>query len=251
MGCLSQKVVILEPSVLETGEGMPGSSIYNNNITYKNEQSSSFEFQKLFKTFDGISDLHPEQILELKTFIHENIKRIKFFNIKNLSPQLMYFDMMKAKAGIANALINAKDNRAKYNLHNKTLQLAKYTICGGKVDSRRERPEPHDKHEPIISGSGSTPERSDPNPHSPATPERRAVAIDTQHIICNKARKIILEQGYCTDIYDKKGVLIYNNDNIYINNHTGDITTKTPSSGGAGQPRVWLKTFRKNDETVQ
>jgi hypothetical protein len=78
VGCLSQKVVILEPSVSETGEGMPGSSIYNNNITYKNEQSSSFEFTKLFKTLDGISNLSPEQILELKTFVQENINESNF-----------------------------------------------------------------------------------------------------------------------------------------------------------------------------
>ena len=163
----------------------------------------------------------------------------------------MYFDMMKAKAGLANALIITNDNhRAKYNIYHKTLQLAKYTVCGGKVDSKQERPELHHNNE-LTCGSGPTPNRRGPNPPSPATSNWRAGANHIQHTICNKARKIILEQGYCTDIYDKKGVLIYNNDNIYINNHTGDITTKTPSSGGAGQPRVWLTTKKQGENTTQ
>ena len=159
--------------------------------------------------------------------------------------------MLKAKAGLANALINTNDNRAKYNIYNKTLQLAKYTTCGGKVDSKRERPDLHDNHEPTHRGSGPTPNGSGPNLLSPATPNGSAGANNIEHTICNKARKIILEQGYCTDVYDKKGILIYNNNNIYINNQTGDITATMPSSGGAGQPRVWLKTYKKNDETIQ
>ena len=112
--------------------------------------------------------------------------------------------MMKAKAGIANALITANDNRAKYSIHNKTLQLAKYSICGGKAYFKQERPDLHQTLE-LNTGRGSASNGRDPNPSVPAASNRRAGTMhNTQYEICNKARKIILEQGYCTDIYNKK-----------------------------------------------
>ena len=51
----------------------------------------------------------------------------------------------------------------------------------------------------------------------------------------------------------KKGNLIHkgiNKNNIIINK-SGDINDNSPSSGGAGQPRVRLKTVKNNDEQIQ
>ena len=85
-------------------------SSYKYNIDNNmNASNSSYDFRKIFHSLDWNSNLSPEQNQELKLFIHENINRIKYYNIKNLNPQLMYFDMMKAKAGLANALITSND----------------------------------------------------------------------------------------------------------------------------------------------
>ena len=162
--------------------------------------------------------MSPEQNQELKYFISQNSNKIKFHNIKHFSHKSMYFDMMRAKAGIANALIYTKNNSAAYNINNKILQLAKFDTCGGKGDIP-DGMQPDFTNANIIelTGKGSTSQMgSDPIPRPVTSPMGRTGAIIDNNIINNKARKIILEQGHCTDMYDKKGNLIYNNNNIYI-----------------------------------
>ena len=224
----------------------------NNNIIYKNK-SSSVDFQKLFHNLIKSSNLSPEQNQELKLFISQNSNKIKYFNIKHFTLKTMYFDMMKAKAGQANALIYTSNNSAAYNINNKVLQLAKFSICGGKGDfPNGERPDFTNANmaEPPLHGEGPTSLMGrGPNPGPVTSLMGSTGATIDNNIINNKARKIILQQGHCTDIYNKKGVLIYNNNNIHINKETGDIMAIKPSSGGAGQPRVWQKTTESTENT--
>ena len=117
---------------------------------------------------------------------------------------------MKAKAGIANALIYTNNNRAKYNIDIKTSKLAMYSTCGGKGDiHHRMRPDSQHNTESLTIGSRPTPPMGCGLNPSPVTTPMGCTGADISHIINNKARKIILEQGYCTDIYNKKGILIY------------------------------------------
>merc|ERR1712078_863331 len=106
--------------------------------------------------------------------------------------------MMKAKPGLANALVHINSISAKYNINNKSLQLAKFQTCGGKDDFYTLRSDFHNSNleSPTTQGSGPTSTRCGPN-SSPVT-STRCAGGDKQYIINNKARKAIVEQGYCT-----------------------------------------------------
>ena len=87
----------------------------------------------------------------------------------------MCFDMMRAKAGIANALVYTKNNSAAQNINNKIFQLAKFGICGGKGDIPDGlQPDFNNANivEPSIAGNGTTSQMgSDPIPRPVTSPD--------------------------------------------------------------------------------
>ena len=70
---------------------------------------------------------------------------------------------------------------------------------------------------------------------------------DKQHIINNKARKAIIEQGFCTDIYDKKGVLIYDSFGK-MNRCSGGGTAQIPWFSSGERQKLELQKNEENSE---